>query len=136
MRKPDSAFRILYGKSIPKFPFVSVVEETWHPLTDVFETNSEMIVKMELPGVEIKDIQIILQNKRLIVQGLRRDPCKGEKISYQRMEISYGFFRRIVLLPVAVRTKESKAAYKHGFHEIRLPFSDVPSVESMVINIE
>jgi HSP20 family molecular chaperone IbpA len=52
------------------------------------------------------------------------------------MEINYGPFRRIVLLPVSVRTKEAKARYTNGFLEVKLPFSDEMSAELMVITID
>jgi HSP20 family protein len=136
MRQLEEDLRVLVNQSFQKrFSFISP-EEMWHPLTDVYETNKEIIVRMEVPGVAVKDLRIVLEDQKLVVQGNRKDPCQDEKISYHRMEINYGPFRRTILLPVTVQARGVKAKYANGFLEIKLPFSNELSKEFMAIDIE
>ena len=136
MRQIEDDLRALINQSFQrKFSIVSS-EEMWHPLTDVYETKNEIIVRMDIPGVEAKDLHIVVENQKLIVQGARKDLDQEGKISYHRMEINYGPFRRVILLPVAVQTKGVKAKYKNGFLEIKLPFSEDISDNFMAIDIE
>lgn len=119
-----------------RFSYVSLPEDVWHPLTDVFETEKGLTVKMEVAGINPKDIQVILEGKKLIVQGVRHEIPGSRKISYHQMEISYGPFRKIINLPSWIDTKKIKSAYKNGFLEIELPYSKEASTELILINIE
>lgn len=137
MGEIDDEIRTLINQSFQKrFSIVSTFDETWHPLTDVYDTSKEIIVKMELPGVDVKDLQVILEDRRLIVQGVRRDDALKEKLSYQRMEINYGPFRRVIALPLSVKIHGAAATYQSGFLEIRLPFAEEHFTGSTVIDIE
>lgn len=136
MRQIEEDLRALINQSFQRrFSFVST-EEMWHPLTDVYETSKAIIVRMELPGVDAGDLNIELEKQKLVVRGIRKDPGMDEKVSYHRMEINYGPFKRVILLPVSVQTKGVKAKYKDGFLEVRLPFSEGLSEDFMAIDIE
>jgi HSP20 family protein len=72
----------------------------WHPPTDVYETDSHVMVKIEVAGVSEDDLAVRLQGRVLTVYGCRGDP--SAKLAYQQMEISYGDFRSEVNLPCDV----------------------------------
>lgn len=123
MHQAEKDLKTLIDHSFQRrFSFVSP-EEMWHPPMDVYETDAGITVRMDLPGLDIKDLQIILEHGRLVVQGVRKDPGGEAKISYHRMEINYGAFRRMIMLPAPVKATGTKANYKDGFLEIKLPFS-------------
>jgi HSP20 family protein len=91
----------------------------WRPPTDVYETDTAAVVKVEIAGVDRNDIDISFANRILTVTGSRRDPA--EKLTYQQMEINYGVFRTDVFLPWPVKDNDIEANYEDGFLVIVLP---------------
>lgn len=91
----------------------------WHPPTDVYETDADITVKIEIAGVAEDDFAVQLEGRVLVVYGSRVDPAA--KLSYQQMEISYGEFRTQVYLPGEVDAERARAAYEDGFLYIVLP---------------
>jgi HSP20 family protein len=91
----------------------------WRPPTDVYETDTSAVVRVEIAGVDGKDIEISFANRILTVTGTRRDPA--DKLTYQQMEIKYGVFRSDVFLPWTVKEKDIEASYENGFLVIVLP---------------
>ncbi len=74
----------------------------WAPNTDVYESADDVMVKVELAGVDKESVQIELDGQTLIIQGMRRDPYGGESTAgyrFRQMEIEYGPFQRAVALP-------------------------------------
>ncbi len=99
---------------------------SFQPLADVYymKDSHTVVVKMEIPGVAPDDVHITLQDKALVVEGVRFDQRQeGEKV-YQQMEIDYGPFKRKIMLPVNVDVKSAKAAYRDGFLTLELPVAE------------
>lgn len=93
--------------------------KTWRPATDAYETDTYIVVKMEIAGMKEGDFTITLSNRTLTISGVRRDPAA--KLAYQQKEIAYGYFEATVYLPVAVADDEIEATYEDGFLKIVLP---------------
>jgi HSP20 family protein len=91
----------------------------WHPPTDVYETDADITVKIEIAGVEEDEFAVRLDGRVLTVYGHRSDPAA--KVAYQQMEISYGEFRSPVYLPGEVDVDGASAAYDDGFLYVVLP---------------
>lgn len=91
----------------------------WRPPTDVYETDEWIVVKVEIAGMEKDDFNVELDAKRLVINGIRRDPAA--KLAYQQMEILYGQFETEVHLPRAVDEQGIEATYQDGFLAVRLP---------------
>ena len=91
----------------------------WRPPTDVYETDSHVVVKVEIAGMTEDDFDISLTNRRLTISGFRQDPA--DKLAYQQMEIAYGQFRTQVYLPWPIEEDDVEATYKDGFLQITLP---------------
>lgn len=95
----------------------------WAPSMDISETKESMIVKLEVPGMDQKDIRISLHENLLTITGERR-PEPGEKEErYHRVERSYGVFTRGVRLPVAVDGSKVSATFRNGLLTVTLPKS-------------
>src|SRR4051794_7754416 len=71
----------------------------WTPSVDVFETENELVLKADLPGVEMKDIDIQLENGTLTLKGQREFKKETKDGGYHRIERSYGSFARYFSLP-------------------------------------
>lgn len=94
---------------------------TWRPPTDVYETDSAVIVKIEIAGMNPDDIAISFIDRELVVRGNRRDI--DEKLSYHCLEIPYGEFHAEVSLPGAYEDDKIEAKYVNGFLYVTLPKS-------------
>ena len=93
----------------------------WTPSVDIFETENEIVVKAELPGVDRKDITLNLENNVLTVKGERKFEKETKEENYHRIEREYGSFSRSFALPTAVNGDTVKAEYKDGVLRIILP---------------
>ena len=93
----------------------------WSPSVDIFETENEVVLKADVPGVELKDIEVRVENQTLTVKGERQFEQEEQRKGYHRIERSYGAFTRTVRLPVAVEGSKVDAKFKNGLLTVTLP---------------
>ena len=86
----------------------------WRPPTDVFETDTEIVVKVEIAGAEHTDFYLSLDDRHLSVRGTR-DDLTPERRAYYQMEIPFGEFYTEVELPGPVDKEQIQAEYHDGF---------------------
>src|SRR5215813_6110491 len=94
---------------------------TWSPAVDIFETESEIVVKAELPGMDRNDITLNLEKNVLTLKGERRFEKETKDENYHRIERSYGTFSRAFSIPATVDEEMIRAEYKDGVLRIVLP---------------
>ncbi|MDY7019331.1 MAG: Hsp20/alpha crystallin family protein [Chloroflexota bacterium] len=104
-----------------KPPTVRFSPRTWQPAIDVYETDEEVVVLIELAGGNQDEIELLVQSNILIVKGERRDIKQGIKRTYSQMEILWGPFERDIALPANVDAERVIAFYEAGFLEVILP---------------
>lgn len=94
----------------------------WQPLVDVYETQTEVLVKVELAGVSVEDVEVTLDRDTLAISGHRADPASltDEVRSVHHREIDTGRFERSVWLPCRVDRSSIHATLKDGFLDITL----------------
>ena len=97
---------------------------SWSPSVDIFETEGEIVVKAELPGIDRKDIQLNLENNVLSLRGERKFQKETKDDNYHRIERSYGVFSRAFSIPATVDEERIRADYKDGVLKIVLPKKD------------
>jgi len=90
------------------------------PPVDVYEDEQGIRLKMEVPGIDEKDIDIRLENNLLTVRGERKLEKETKEENYHRIERSYGSFTRSFSLPNTVNSEEVKASYAKGVLTIHL----------------
>jgi len=93
----------------------------WVPNTDVYITDTGLVVKVELSGMKSDSLEITVEGNRLRICGNRPDGCRAPKCSFLVMEISYGPFESILELPPGYDLSQAKAAYVNGFLRIDVP---------------
>lgn len=93
----------------------------WKPATDMYETEDEIVIIMDIAGITTRDISLRLDNDVLHLRGIRRELSGGGKRKYHKMEIDFGPFERRIELPTAVNPDLVTARYYQGFLEIHLP---------------
>jgi HSP20 family protein len=96
-------------------------ERHFAPALDVYETDSEVVVKAELPGVKKEDVEVLIRDHNLIIKGEKKEEKEEKTETYHRVERVYGKFERVVALPAEVKLEGVKAEFKDGVLEIRLP---------------
>lgn len=92
----------------------------WYPATDVFETEKELVVRMDLSGVHRDKIKIMMRGRTLDVQGVRQDAAPKGRKTFHKMEIAMGPFARSIQLPDRFVGSKTSANYEDGVLEIRL----------------
>jgi HSP20 family protein len=101
------------------------------PAVDVSETEKEIVVKADVPGMDPKDIQVFIDGNVLTLQGERKQEKEEKGENYHRVECSYGSFSRSVTLPAGVAQEKAKASYKRGILRITLPKTQKESVKKI-----
>lgn len=93
------------------------------PPLDVAETPEMYVVKAELPGVDLKDIDISVTGNMLTIKGDKHEEKEEKGKTWHRVERSYGSFCRSVTLPVAVKADKIEAESKDGLLTVTVPKS-------------
>lgn len=91
------------------------------PRMDISETEKNVIAEVELPGVDPKDIDVEVKENILKVQAKKKEKKEEKKKGYYRKEISKGFYKRVVPLPVEVKGGKAEAEYSDGMLRITIP---------------
>jgi len=91
----------------------------WHPPTDVYETEENFVVRVEIAGMLDDDFSIELDGRHLSIRGARQDV--SERRAYHQMEIPHGEFRIDITLPHPIVANQVKAVYGNGFLRLCLP---------------
>ena len=93
----------------------------WSPAVDIFETENEVILKAELPGVDQKSIDIHVENNTLTLRGERKLEKETKQENYHRIERAYGSFFRSFTLPGTIDQEKIHAGYQDGVLTVQMP---------------
>jgi HSP20 family protein len=97
-------------------------QEQWVPACDLFARDDDLVVRVELPGIDPeKDVQVSVQDGVLRVSGERRRDAAMEQAGYFRREAAYGAFERRVRLPEGAKAESITASYDNGVLEVVIP---------------
>ena len=108
----------------------------WAPAVDIYETENELVLKADIPEVDLKDIDIQVENGTLTLKGERKfETHEGAKEGYHRIERSYGSFVRCFSLPETVDAEKVGAAYKNGVLTISMPKKEVAKPRSIKVKV-
>jgi HSP20 family protein len=105
------------------------------PAVDVAESDGEVLVTMEVPGVEKDQLQLTVSDDHLTVRGESRKESEEKRKNYYRQEIRYGAFQRSVPLPIEVDAAKAHAELKHGVLKIVLPKSRQPKAQEIKVAV-
>ena len=93
----------------------------WVPPCDIYETDQEIVLKMELPEMKSDDVRLTLENNVLTIRGERKFEAKVEHENYHRVERHYGQFLRSFALPSFIEGKKILAEFKEGVLTVMMP---------------
>jgi HSP20 family protein len=109
------------GTDLSSFRMMEEPLSRFAPSVDVKETSKKIKVTAELPGMDEKDISVSLQDDCLLISGERKEEKKDEDEEYYHRELSYGSFRRMILLTAQVDAEKVEAKFNKGVLKITLP---------------
>src|SRR5213595_1514773 len=98
----------------------ALTTSTFAPAVDVYEDEHNVTLKIEVPGIDEKDIDVRIENNLLTVHGERKFEKEEKEENFRRVERQYGSFTRSFTLPSSVETENIQASYDKGMLEIRL----------------
>jgi HSP20 family protein len=108
---------------------------SWIPNIDMSETEDSLVVKVDLPGVEISDLRLSVHGGNVIIEGQKARPApSGEALQMVASERAFGAFRRVVHLTAPVNTHRAEATMAEGLLRIRFP--KVPNRRGEQVRIE
>ena len=131
-REMDRVFERFFGE----MPRLDLSGAGWAPHLDMTETKECLIVKAELPGLEVKDLDITISGNTLTLKGEKRQVKEEKDEHHHLIERSYGGFARTVELPAPVAADKVKAAFKNGVLTITLPKTEEAKRKAISIEVE
>ncbi len=117
----EEMVRLLDRFTGPRVPLVRFPPPAWQPAIDIYETDEEVVLVVELAGVKEEDIEIVVSRNEFVIRGERKATAPAGGPSYYQMEINSGSFERRIVLPRAVDPRETKASYQDGLVRVTLP---------------
>jgi len=99
----------------------------WTPPTDVYETETGLIVKVEIAGMREEDFEVVVEEQILMIRGVRADA--SERRAYHQMEIRSGKFEIALGLPSGIDLDQASAEYNLGFLTINFPRLQAKQIE-------
>lgn len=128
----------LFNNFFTESPFAAMKwnEETFNPKVNVAETDTNVQITAELPGMEEKDIDVSLAENTLTIKGEKKKESEEKNKNFHRVERSYGYFQRSLPLPAEVEVDKVAANFKNGILNITLPKSQASKAKSKKIEIK
>ena len=107
----------------------------WTPAVDIYETENDLVLKADLPDVDMNDIEIKIENGTLSLRGDRKFEKNENQKGFHRIERAYGTFVRYFTLPDTVDTEHVQAGFKNGVLTITLPKKEVAKPKTIKVQV-
>ncbi|MFZ0805229.1 MAG: Hsp20/alpha crystallin family protein [Candidatus Sulfotelmatobacter sp.] len=113
----------------------ALTTSSFAPAVDVYEDEHKVVLKIEVPGIEEKDIDVRVENNTLTVHGERKIEKEEKEENYRRVERQYGSFTRTFTLPPTVDAENVSANYDKGVLNISLPKKAEAKPKQIKVNV-
>ena len=125
----------LFNASFQEGRDESLSTSSFAPAVDVYEDEHNVTLKIEVPGIDEKDIDVRIENNTLTVHGERKIEKEEKEENYRRIERQYGSFTRTFTLPTTVDTENVSASYEKGVLKIKLAKKAEAKPKQMKVNV-
>jgi len=132
----DRVNRIFRESYSPEGPDEALTTDNFAPTVDVYEDEHNISLKLEVPGIDEKDIDASIVNNRLTVCGERRFEKEEKEENFQRIERQYGSFTRSFTLPNSVDPEQVSAHYNKGVLKVRLAKKAEAKPKQIKVNVD
>ena len=106
----------------------------WQPNVDILENEENLVLKVELPGVDPDGVTLKVHGGNVIIEGVKGRPNESDSVHFHAAERQFGAFRRVIQLGVPVNTRIATAQLDNGL--MRITFPKVPNRRGEVVEIE
>ena len=106
-----------------------------NPMFEVSETNDEVRIKAEMPGMDEEDIEVLLDENVLTIRGEKKDERDRKKRNYYISEVIYGQFHRSIPLPAGTNRNKARAKFNKGVLTLTVPKTEQAKLECKRINV-
>ena len=109
----------------------------WTPAVELQETDRELILKAEIPGIDVKDLDVEVGEDRVIITGEHTEEKSTEDKdkNYFRSEFHYGQFQRVIPLPMPIKTDKIESNLKHGILTLTMPKIEAAPKKVVKVNL-
>ena len=108
----------------------------WRPLVDIYETESNIIIQADLPGVNKDDVSVEVKENMLTIKGERMTDTEAEAGSYLQRERKCGAFQRSFAMRAMVAPNQIMASFKNGVLTVKIPKPEEQQPKHVTVNIE
>jgi HSP20 family protein len=140
---PFSEIDTLVNQLIPRgarWPRLSLERSTgkleWSPSADISETDTEFLIRAELPAVKKEDVQVTLDEKMITIKGERKQPTDDKNEKYHRVESFYGSFERSFSLPENINSDAIRCDSKDGILTVHIPKTAAQTTTPKKISVQ
>lgn len=113
-----------------------LLEGAWNPTVDIAETDDEVTVKVELPGVPQDNVKVSITDNVLTIKGEKKQESEEKQQNYHKTECCYGAFHRAFTLPTTVQSESTKASFKDGVLKVTIPKTEEVKPKDIAIEVE
>ena len=113
-----------------------MISGEYAPAADIYQDKDNVIVEMDVPGIDAEKVDISVENDVLTVTGSKEDRKEVKKEDYYRKEIRCGSFSRSIILPMQVKGNEAAAEFKKGTLKITLPKADEVKPKKIAVKVK
>jgi HSP20 family protein len=113
----------------------SLASTAFAPPVDVYEDEHHVTLKIEVPGIDEKDIDVRIENNTLTVHGERKFEKEEKEENYRRVERQYGSFTRTFTLPSTVDQESVQADYDKGVLKVKLAKKQEAKPKQIKVNV-
>jgi len=125
----------LFNASFGESRDEALTTSSFAPAVDVYEDEHNVTLKIEVPGIDEKDIDVRVENNTLTVHGERKIEQEEKEENYRRIERQYGSFTRTFTLPTTVDTESVSANYDKGVLKIKLAKKAEAKPKQIKVNV-
>ncbi len=112
------------------------IEMQWEPPIEMFETDTEVVVKAALPNIDSKQMEITVTNDAITLKAKTKHEEENKGRNYYTREMQYGTFLRTLPFLTEVKGADAKATYKDGVLEVTVPKSEGAKATSVKVKVE
>ena len=132
----DRVNRIFRESYSPDSPDEALTTSSFAPPVDVYEDEHHITLKIEVPGIDEKDMDVSIENNTLTVRGKRSFEMEEKEENFQRVERMYGSFTRSFTLPNTIDPDQVSAIYDKGVLKVRLAKRAEAKPKQIKVNVE
>jgi len=108
----------------------------WEPSVDMYETDKDVVVVAEVPGLRAQDLSVNVRRNVLTIAGRTSEERQEETATYHRRERRFGSFHRSFQLPAEVDAERARAEYRNGVLEVHLPKAEDAGLKNVRVEVK